>query len=134
MSPPRVEPRPPLRSIGPVTDDWLSFDAVVPQRIVQPQPAYLSVGSASRVVPLPTGPACWHYALAEVEGTLATWSLPTTLARRWLAAAQTLMEQSEALELYVELDPVAHLITVELWDQGGKRVYGIDDFLAGPPL
>jgi hypothetical protein len=119
----------------PVTDDWLSFDspptAPLPQRTL-PVPTYLSQGSSSRVVPLPTGLARWHYALSELEGTLSTWSLPTTLARRWLAAAQDLMDQHEGLELYVELDPVASLITVELWDQNGARVYGIDDFLAGP--
>lgn len=125
-----------LRSIGRVDDDdWLSFDAPpIPSRTLPPTPAYLSKGTQSRVIGLPTGPARWHYALNELEGTLAHWSLPTTLARRWLAAAQGLMDQHEQLELYVELDPVAHLISVELWEPGGKRVYGIDDFLAGPEL
>ena len=115
--------------------DWLSFDAPptepLPQRVVPP-PTYLSQGSSSRVIPLPTGLARWHFALAELEGTLSTWSLPTTLARRWLAAAQGLMDKHDGLEMYVELDPVVHLITVELWDDHGARVYGIDDFLAGP--
>lgn len=97
-----------------------------------PPTAYLSQGSASRVIPLPTGLARWHFALAELEGTLSTWSLPTTLARRWLAPAQSLMDEYAGLEMYVELDPVVHLISVELWDDHGARVYGIDDFLAGP--
>jgi hypothetical protein len=111
--------------------DWLSFDAPpepVPQ-VARSSAPFLSQPSASRVIPLPTGLARWHFALAELEGTLSTWQLPTTLARRWLAAAQDLMPQHESMELYVELDPVAQLITVELWDGAGKRVYGIDDFL-----
>jgi hypothetical protein len=92
----------------------------------------MSQAAASRVIPLPQGLARWHYALAELEGTLATWTIPTSLARRWLAGAQHLMNGDRALELYVELDPVAHLITVELWDEKGARIYGIDDFLASP--
>lgn len=116
--------------------DWLSFDApptdpVKP--VAVPAPAsYLSQPASSRVISLPQGLARWHFALAELEGTLATWALPTTLARRWLGGAQHLMNGERALELYVELDPVAHLITVELWDEKGARIYGIDDFLAGP--
>lgn len=133
-------PLPPPLLPSPVSDgpDWLSFDAPPTDPIapapVRPAATYLSQGAASRVISLPQGLARWHYALAELEGTLATWSLPTTLARRWLAGAQHLMQADRELELYVELDPVAHLITVELWDEKGARVYGIDDFLAGPEL
>ena len=116
--------------------DWLSFDAPPTDPIgitpARPPASYLSQPAASRIISLPQGLARWHFALAELEGTLATWSLPTTLARRWLGGAQHLMNGERSLELYVELDPVAHLITVELWDENGARIYGIDDFLAGP--
>ena len=131
-------PPPPLPE--PVTDgpDWLSFDSPPTDPIATPRPSapptYLSQPAASRVIALPQGIARWHYALAELEGTLGGWNVPTSLARRWLGGAQHLMNGERSLELYVELDPVAHLITVELWDEKGARIYGIDDFLAGPDL
>ncbi len=118
--------------------EWLSFDApptnAVNPRLAPPAAAYLSQAAASRVISLPAGMARSHFALAELEGTLSTWTLPTSLARRWLGGAQHLMHGDQTLELYVELDPVAHLISVELWDEQGARIYGIDDFLAGPEL
>lgn len=134
MAPPR--PLLPSRvSDGP---EWLSFDSpatgAISPRTAAPAAAYLSNAAASRVISLPPGLARWHFALAELEGTLATWTLPTSLARRWLGGAQHLMNGDRTLELYVELDPVAHMISVELWDEKGARVYGIDDFLAGPEL
>jgi hypothetical protein len=127
-----------LRSQGS-DGEWLSFDdppSEPASTVAEPEPAatYLSQAAASRIIELAPGMARWHTALSELEGTLSTWSLPTTLARRWLHAAQGLMGGDQCLELYVELDPVQHLITVELWDEDGKRVYGIDDFLAGPEL
>jgi len=127
-----------LRSQGS-DGEWLSFDAPPDEptsgmREPEPIASFLSQAAASRIIELPPGMARWHTALSELEGTLSTWSLPTTLARRWLHAAQGLMGGDLWLELYVELDPVLHLITVELWDKGGRRVYGIDDFLAGQEL
>lgn len=135
---PPLLPSPLLPSSGPDGPNWLSFDNPptdpAPPAPAPVAPSYLSQAAASRVIALPQGLARWHYALSELEGTLATWAIPTTLARRWLSGAQHLMNGDRALELYVELDPVAHLITIELWDEHGARIYGIDDFLAGPAL
>lgn len=113
--------------------DWLSFSAT-PALVTQPagsaqERPQLSQAAASRVIALPQGLSRWSVALAELEGTLSSWSLPPSLARRWLGAAKDVLSSDTPLELYVELDRVVNLVTIELWNDHGHRLYGLDDYL-----
>jgi hypothetical protein len=85
----------------------------------------------SLIVPLAEGGDRWHHALAEMQAVLDDWHLPPSLARRWLTAARPALAVEDVVELYIELDPTAHLISIEIWNDHGERVFGVDDYLPG---
>ncbi|MDP3712767.1 MAG: hypothetical protein Q8R60_09825 [Mycobacteriales bacterium] len=73
------------------------------------------------------GPLRTVQAQAMLDDLAQEWSLPTFRARRWLAAADVLTGPSP-LEMYVQIDYITNLFTLELWAYG-RVVFGIDDWL-----
>jgi hypothetical protein len=63
-----------------------------------------------------------------LQEQLRTWGVPVGSAGRWLSSARSVLERRGELVIFAQYDPVLLLFTVELWS-GGKRVYGIDDWL-----
>lgn len=99
-------------------------------------PGYAAHPTQSQIVPLPAE-GQWSHALAELQLLCDEWALSPSHARRWLTPARSVLDESDAVELYVELDPAEHLITIELWDDHGERLFGLDDYLLvaqGEPL
>jgi hypothetical protein len=68
---------------------------------------------------------------AELEQLLTDllrqWQLPAR-ADRYAASAAGALDRSEALELFVQVDRVSQLLTLELWSAGQFR-YGLDDWV-----
>lgn len=112
----------PEQSAEPV--DQLVADDPPPIR----EASYHALPVQSQIVPLPAEDQ-WHHALAQLQSLLDELELSPSLARRWLSPAREVLVGGEAVELYVELDPPANLITVELWSDDGERLFGLDDYL-----
>jgi hypothetical protein len=65
-----------------------------------------------------------HDLLADV---LAQWRLPER-ADRYAAAAAAAVDGEVPLELFVQLDRVSQLLTLELW-ASGQFLFGLDDWV-----
>lgn len=137
----RFRPAATSRSAGGAEDAGLP-DAPVPAEATTPgmvadnppplrQASYLSQPVQSLIVPLPAEGDRWQHAFAQMRAVLDDWALSPALARRWLAAARPALEDEDVVELYIELDPISHLITIEIWNDHGERVFGVDDYLPG---
>ena len=91
-----------------------------------------SRSTPSRIVAIPTTGPRWHDAVVHLEDILSSWALPVSLARRWMHPAREALEHQLPLELFVQLDPVDGLVSIELWDDEGRRVYAAESFLGTP--
>lgn len=67
-------------------------------------------------------------AQAAVAALVSSWRLPALRSQRWLAAAGPVLADPAPLELFVQLDRVSQILTLELW-QDGLLVFGIDDWV-----
>lgn len=91
-----------------------------------------SRSTLSRLVALPeTGPG-WHNAVVKLEDTLSAWSLPVSLARRWMQPTRDLFTADPPAELFVQYDRLDGTVDIELWDQQGDKLFGVDAYLGAP--
>lgn len=97
-----------------------------------PAEGLVSRSTPSRLVSIPTSGPRWHTAVVHLEDALSAWALPVQLARRWMHPAREVLTHEAALELFVQLDPVDGLVTIELWDDQGSKVYAADAYLGNP--
>lgn len=56
------------------------------------------------------------------------WGINTTRARRWLSAAREVLSDPEPVELFLQLDKISSIVSLELW-RDGQVVFGIDDWV-----
>lgn len=122
--PPAVPVPPPAPEPVAVPEQLMVADDPPPLRAT----SYAAHPTQSQIVPLP-GDGQWTHALAQLQLLCDEWALSPSLARRWLTPARDVLADGDAVELYVELDPASDLITVELWDDHGQRLFGLDDYL-----
>ncbi len=80
------------------------------------------------VLDLPAGPNRAALARDAVAVFVEAWGVATTRSRRWLTAADEVLAGPQPLELFVQLDKVSSLVTLELW-RDGQVVFGIDDWV-----
>ena len=100
--------------------------------IPAPRPPISSRSTPSRLIALPEAGPGWHNAVVVLEDVLSAWTLPLALARRWLQPTRELFAESAPAELFAQLDPVDGLVTIELWDAEGRKLYGAEAFLGDP--
>ena len=123
----RGRTRPDVQLACPADDPVMVADNPPPIR----EASYLTQPVQSLIVPLPAHGDRWRHALVQMQAILDDWQLSPSLARRWLAAARPALENEDVVELYIELDPTSHLISIEIWNDHGERVFGVDDYLPG---
>lgn len=92
----------------------------------------LSRSTPSRLVALPADGPAWHNAVVHLEDVLSAWALPVRLARRWMQPARELLAGHDAAELFVQLDPVDGVVSIELWDSAGAKLFGTEAYLGDP--
>lgn len=80
------------------------------------------------VLDLPAHPHRTGLAVDAVTVCVEAWGVANARSRRWLVAAQEVLSGSDHLELFVQLDKVSSLVTLELW-RNGEVVFGIDDWV-----
>ena len=80
------------------------------------------------VLDLPAGPNRAALATEAVAVMAEAWGLTTPRARRWLAAAREVLEAEHPVELFLQLDTISSLVSLELWTDG-VVVFGIDDWV-----
>jgi hypothetical protein len=100
--------------------------------IPAPRAQVSSRSTPSRLVALPDSGPGWHNAVVHLEDILSAWSLPVQLARRWMQPARELFAGQPPAELFVQLDPVDGMVTVELWDDAGAKLFGAEAYLGTP--
>ena len=80
------------------------------------------------VLDLPPGPNRAALAADAVAVMAEAWGLSPHQSRRWLAGAREVLEAEHPVELFLQLDRISTIVSLELWTDGAV-VFGIDDWV-----
>lgn len=77
---------------------------------------------------LPAGPHRVGLAADAVAVMAEAWGLSAHQGRRWLAGAREVLDAPHPVELFLQLDRISSIVSLELWTDG-VVVFGIDDWV-----